>query len=115
MDGTQLSELQQDALALLCNAQFELNCIRKDGIRPEINPKYAQLCKACNVQSAKYIFGEDLSNQVKTLQEEFKAAVGVVKTPSVVRLATTGMHIIPSKLAAETTTLRLVGAPGQHN
>ena len=79
LDGCQLTESQHDALALLCNAHFELTGIRKDFIRPEINPKYAHLCKAGNVQSPKYLFGEDLSKQVKELNEEHKAAVGVVK------------------------------------
>lgn len=83
VDGTQLSELQQYTLALLCNTHFELNCIRKDAIRPEVKPKYAHLCKASNMQSAKHLFGEDLSKQVKDLQEGLKAAVGLVKTPFV--------------------------------
>lgn len=47
-------------MALLCNTHFEINCFRKGGIRPELNPKFAQLCRVSNVQPAKYLFGEDL-------------------------------------------------------
>lgn len=79
VDGTQLSDTQQDALALLSSANYELNCVRKELIRPEINPKYAHLCKA-STQTSKLLFGDDLSKQVKELQEEQKAAVGVVRT-----------------------------------
>ena len=79
VDGTQLSDTQQDALALLSSANYELNCVRKEFIRPEINPKYAHLCKA-STHTSKLLFGDDLSKQVKELQEEQKAAVGVVRT-----------------------------------
>ena len=80
VDGQDLTGTQQDTLALLCNAQFELNCLRRDCIRPDINPKYSHLCKASNVLTpSKQLFGDDLSKQVKDLQEEHKAAFGVVK------------------------------------
>ena len=80
VDGQDLTDTQQDTLALLCNAQFELNCLRRDCIRPDINTKYTHLCKASNVLTpSKQLFGDDLSKQVKDLQEEHKAAVGVVK------------------------------------
>ncbi|KAJ8026955.1 hypothetical protein HOLleu_31934 [Holothuria leucospilota] len=38
-----ISEPQQDTLALLCNANFELNCLRKDFIKPYLNTRYSHL------------------------------------------------------------------------
>ena len=80
VDGHDLSDIQQDTLALLCNAQFELSCLRRECIRPDINPKFSHLCKASNVLTpSKQLFGDDLSKRVKDFQEEHRAAVGVVK------------------------------------
>ncbi|XP_071502116.1 uncharacterized protein [Diadema antillarum] len=42
---TDLNEAQQDALALLCNANYEMNCLRKELIKPDMNAAYAHLCK----------------------------------------------------------------------
>lgn len=77
VDGAQLSEAQQDAMALLCDTHFEINCFCKDGIRPE----FAHLCRASNVQPAKYLFREDLCKLFKDLQDELKVASDMVKTP----------------------------------
>ncbi|XP_055499603.1 uncharacterized protein LOC129702081 [Leucoraja erinacea] len=64
VDGSMLSESQRDAMALLCNAFFEINCFRKNAIRPVLNPTFAGLCKSSNVQPPNLLFGEDLSRQV---------------------------------------------------
>lgn len=81
MDGEPLSDIQQDAMALMCNANFEINCLRKNAIRPALNPKFAALCKASNVQLANYLFGEDLPKQVRELDDEAKM-VCLLKVPT---------------------------------
>ncbi|XP_030837256.1 uncharacterized protein LOC105445490 [Strongylocentrotus purpuratus] len=73
-----LSETQQDALALLCNTNFEINCLRKDQIKPDLNAKYSHLCKPATPVS-QYLFGDDLTKRVKDLTEQQKAASGVVR------------------------------------
>ncbi len=72
------NEGQQDTLALLCNANFEMNALRKELIKPEMNPQCAHLCKSSNPVT-KFLFGDDLSKRVKDLREEQRAASGVVK------------------------------------
>ena len=77
--GKKTSNMQQDALALLCHSLYELNSLRKEFMKPDINPKYQHLCKATNPVT-QYLFGDDLSQKVKDLKEEQKAAEGVMKS-----------------------------------
>lgn len=76
------SEEQNDALALLANAHYEINALRKGSIRPEINPKFAPLCKS-KVHSSKFLFGADLSKQLKDMHDEQRATTDVVARRSV--------------------------------
>lgn len=73
-----LSDTQQDALALLCNAQFELNCLRKDFIKPDLNSRYAHLCKP-STPVTRLLFGDNLSKQVKEMKDQQLATAGVTK------------------------------------
>ncbi|XP_071495595.1 uncharacterized protein [Diadema antillarum] len=75
---TDLNEAQQDALALLCNANYEMNCLRKELIKPDMNAAYAHLCKPTTPVTA-FLFGDDLGQRVKDLKEENRAAFSVVK------------------------------------
>lgn len=47
-------------------------------MKPEMNPKYLHLCKP-SVPVTKWLFGDNLSGQVKDLQEEQKTTAGVLK------------------------------------
>ena len=78
LDSSQISEEQQDALALLSNTNFELNCLRKHLIRPDLNSRFTHLCKP-STPVGKFLFGDDLPKQVKDLQEQQKATAGVMK------------------------------------
>ena len=78
LSADDITDPQQDALALLCNANFELNCVRKDFIKPNLNTRYTHLCKPSNPVT-KFLFGDDLSKQVKDLKDEQKATAGVMK------------------------------------
>ncbi|XP_041456638.1 uncharacterized protein LOC121408959 [Lytechinus variegatus] len=77
LDPGNISEAQQDCLALLSNANFELNCTRKRLIRPDMNMKFTPLCKSSQV--GKFLFGDDLAKQVKDLSEQQKAAAGMMR------------------------------------
>ncbi len=74
-----MSNVQQDSLALLCHALHELNLLRKEFMKPDINPKYVHLCKDSNPVT-QWLFGDDLSKKVKDMKEEQKAAEGVMKS-----------------------------------
>ena len=74
-----LSEKQYDALALLANANYEMNALRKELIKPEMNSAYSHLCKA-STPVTKHLFGDDLGRWVKDMMKEERAAVGVVNT-----------------------------------
>ena len=78
IDPNNISDQQQDSLALLCNANYELNCLRKEFFKPEMNPKYVHLCKP-SVTVPKWLFGDNLSTQVKDIQEEQKTTGGVIR------------------------------------
>ena len=73
-----LTEPQQDVLAMLCNTNFELNCVRKDLIKPDLNARYTHLCKPENPVT-KLLFGDNLSKKVKDMNDEQKATAGVMK------------------------------------
>ena len=79
LGGKTLSNSEQDALALFSNAVFELNLLRKELIKPDINHKFSHLCKHTNKPS-QFLFGDDLPKSVKELEEEHKT-VGAMKLP----------------------------------
>ena len=76
---SQLTEVQHDALALLCNANFELNCLRKELIKPDMASTYSHLCKP-NTPVSKFLFGDELGKRMKDMKEEQRAASGAVKS-----------------------------------
>lgn len=73
---SEVTDTQQDALALLANAQYELTALRKEFMKPDINPRLGHLLKS-TTHCTGQLFGEDLSKQIKDLQEEQKVAAGV--------------------------------------
>ena len=78
LDPAHISTEQQDVLALLCNSNFEMNALRKELIKPDLNSKFTHLCKSTNPVT-KNLFGDDLGKQVKDLQDQHKAAAGVMR------------------------------------
>lgn len=78
-DDKDLSEREENALALLSNSLFELNMLRRDLIKPELNRRYAHLCKP-SVKTTTWLFGDDLPKAMKDLEERQKAT-SVVKAP----------------------------------
>ncbi|XP_071492148.1 uncharacterized protein [Diadema antillarum] len=75
-----LTDTQQDALALLCNANFELNSLRKELMKPDMAATYSHLCKP-STPVTKFLFGDELGKRMKDLKEEQKAASGVMRNP----------------------------------
>ena len=69
---------QEHAFLLLATANFELNCLRKELIKPDLNPRYGHLCKPLNKVTS-HLFGDELGKQIKELQDEQKATFGVMK------------------------------------
>ena len=68
---------QEEGMALVANGLFELHMLRRELIKPELNKKFVHLCKA-EVKPTKWLFGDDLAKQVKELDEQHKAAGGLV-------------------------------------
>ena len=79
VDGMDLSTEQEDAHALLCNTQYEINAFRKATIKPTLNPKFAGLCRASPMPPPRQLFGEDLPKQVKDLDDHAKT-VGLMRS-----------------------------------
>ncbi|XP_071955992.1 uncharacterized protein [Antedon mediterranea] len=72
-----LTKTQEDSVALLASAHFELNQLRKELIKPDLNARYTHLCKT-RVKTTEWLFGNNLHKAVKELEEEQKT-VGVMK------------------------------------
>ena len=79
LNPAKMTEEQHDALALLCNANYGLNSMRKNLIKPDLNPVFHHLWRP-TYPVTKHLFGEDLGRQVKELQEQRKATAGVMNT-----------------------------------
>ena len=75
-DSAVSAELE-NAMALLCNANYELNVARKEHIKPELNPAYHHLVK--KPVGVDYLFGDDLQSYVKAITEEKKAVMVCTK------------------------------------
>ena len=78
LEAATLTEAQNDALGLLCHANYELNHVRRNLIKPELDANCSQLCKPSNPVTD-YLFRDDLGRQVKELQEQKKTVAGVMK------------------------------------
>ncbi len=70
-DSTQLIKLLADAVAFLGAGNAQLNLRRRDLIRPDLSPKYAPLCSS-QVKCTKLLFGDDLVQACKSIQETNK-------------------------------------------
>ena len=57
-----------DAFSLMCGASQELSQRRREGIRPDLNANYGQLCSQ-NIQPATSLFGDDLPQSIKDISE----------------------------------------------
>ena len=80
LSSDNMTEAQQDGLALLCDASFQLSAIRREGIKPDLGQFGRKLCKR-PVNSSKFLFGDDLGQTLKELREEKKAMEGMMKPP----------------------------------
>ncbi len=73
-----LTKDMKEAFLLLSVANFELNCVRREMIKPNLNPEFHHLCSTKN-KTTEWLFGDDLGKQCKDLQEESKATRGVMR------------------------------------
>ena len=67
-----MNEDEQNSLTCLAAANFEMNMMRRDLIRPGLQEKFALLCKP-TVPVTENLFGDDLSKNIKDLDEVHKA------------------------------------------
>ena len=65
------------AFALFANGNQEFNSRRKEGIKPDLNVKFKDLAK--NTVITDKLFGDDLSQQVKDINETAKMAMSMAK------------------------------------
>ena len=70
------TESQQDTLACLANAVFEMSMLGRNMTKPDLNSKFTQLYKP-EVQTTEYLLGDDLSKHIKDLSEVHKATDAV--------------------------------------
>ena len=68
---------QEETLALLTHANYELNLFRREAIKPDLTPRFQTLCRP-SVKVTEHLFGEDLSKVVKDMSEQQKT-VAVTK------------------------------------
>ena len=115
VDGDELNLDQEDALALLCATQHEINGFRKSSIRPALNPKFAGLCKPPPPPPPppRQLFGEDLSKRVKELDEQAKT-VGLMRSHSAPRPLGSKAPLVRPRGSASTSTRTYPPAPPRY-
>ena len=64
--------LAKDSVKLLFHANSDLTVHRKDLVRPELDKCYQQLANSDNVVSTKFLFGDNLEQQIRTLTDVAK-------------------------------------------
>ena len=113
VDGVDLSTEQEDALALLCNTQYEINAFRKSIIKPSLNPKFAGLCRAPPTPPPRQLFGEDLPKQVKELDDHAKT-IGLMRPHVVTRPSAKKTPYFRPRGQTDRPTRTYVPAPPQY-
>lgn len=73
-----VSQAQEDSFACLANANFELNLVRKELLKPQLNPRFAQMCKPA-AKVSEFLFGDDLGQQVKEMNDAQKATGNLLR------------------------------------
>lgn len=77
---TDIRDLAQQALTILCNCFFEVSYLRRMLLKQNIDEKYHQLCTK-NLEVTEYLFGDDMSKKVKDINdvEKIKGYVSTSK------------------------------------
>jgi hypothetical protein len=74
-----ISDQQKEAVVLLVAANNDLNTLRRDLIKPELKSNLTTLCKPTNPVT-KYLFGDDLTKNIKDLETQQKTTSSVMKS-----------------------------------
>lgn len=77
-DVNEPSDAQKDGVALLTAANAELNNLRREIFKAEINPKFLPLCKP-SVPVTDYLFGDDLGRTIRDLEATQKTTSQVMR------------------------------------
>jgi hypothetical protein len=72
------SDSFKDALTCLAHANFELNMLRRELIKPDLNARFVHLCKPA-VKTTSHLFGDELSKHIKELNEVHKATESITR------------------------------------
>ena len=77
MTAADAKKNNEDSWACLTAANNELNMLRRELIKPELNQRFAHLCRP-SVKVTNLLFGDDLGKQIKDLTESQKATWQVI-------------------------------------
>ena len=66
--GRDLIQSLSDSIAMLANANKEINMRRKEMIKPDLHDDYKHLCSS-SIELTSFLFGDELPKQVKDLTE----------------------------------------------
>ena len=78
-EGRDLIQCLSDSIAMLANANKEINMRRKEMIKPDLHDDYKHLCSS-SIEPTSFRFGDELPKQVKDLTEVNR--VGCKSRPS---------------------------------
>ena len=67
-EGRDLIQSLSDSIAMLANANKQINMRRKEMIKPDLHDDYKHLCSS-SIEPTSFLFGDELPKQVKDLTE----------------------------------------------
>ena len=67
-EGRDLIQSLSNSIAMLANANKEINMRRKEMIKPDLHDDYKHLCSS-SIEPTSFLFGDELPKQVKDLTE----------------------------------------------
>ncbi|KAK3099174.1 hypothetical protein FSP39_000526 [Pinctada imbricata] len=79
--STAMVDKLMESVSLLAYANEDLNQLRKNNIKNELNHDFRSLCSS-QTPVTEYLFGDNISEQVKTIQDTNKVGKKVSSTPS---------------------------------
>ena len=62
-------KIAMDAIALNCSALHRIADLRRNALRPAINPRFRAICGREIKESGQWLFGADLHQRIKELKE----------------------------------------------
>ncbi|XP_013419994.1 uncharacterized protein LOC106180532 [Lingula anatina] len=74
-----LIDMFNDSIALLGHANTQINCFRKDLLKPNLKPEYKPLCNH-NIPCTTFLFGDDITKSAREVEDSAKMSYKMMQS-----------------------------------